>query len=561
MDDNTIFNKQNNQQPTSSNPPAGTEGQGQKLTAQDLYGPSVSPAGLSQALPQTPGAPQDLPATPVGAEIPVPQTVQNQNNVQLPVQEAVSTETTDTTGQNQSLPPQSDFPPPENKLTYLLGNKKLFLGMVIGALIIFIIFVGLIVRIFSKPSGPAYSKATLVYWGLWEDAGTMQAVINDFEKKYPGLKVTYEKQDPQRYKERLLTRIKNNTEAPDIFTFHNSWTPTLIGTANNILSPLPNNVITPEEFKQTYFSIVQKDLTKNGAIYGLPQGIDTLALFINKDIFTAARFKAPLTWEEFNLAAKTLTVKDETGKIKTAGVSLGSFDNVTHAPDIVSLLMMVNGVDLNLIADHREYLKGAILYYTSFVKGKESVWDKTFSSSREVFASGNLAMYFGYSWDIFAIKAANKNLQFEVHPLPYLPKEGGTPFKVAVGSYWANGVSVKTKHQKEAFLLMKYISEKETAQKLYTEASKTRLFGMPYARKDLASTLSKDPMIYPFIQQADYALSTYFSGNTYDPFYNGPLNDYLGNAIRFEPTSRVSIDTAIETMLNGVKQVRSQAEQ
>jgi maltose-binding protein MalE len=56
----------------------------------------------------------------------------------------------------------------------------------------------------------------------------------------------------------------------------------------------------------------------------LPQGIDTLALYINTDIFNGG-IKIPQTWEEFNMAAKELTVKDaDKGKL---GVALGTYDN------------------------------------------------------------------------------------------------------------------------------------------------------------------------------------------------------------------------------------------
>jgi ABC-type glycerol-3-phosphate transport system substrate-binding protein len=316
-------------------------------------------------------------------------------------------------------------------------------------------------------------------------------------------------------------------------------------------------MITPDEFKKVYYPVVQRDMTKNGAIYGLPQGMDTLALFINKDIFSAAQAKVPQTWDEFITTAKSLTVKDENGIIKTAGAALGSYDNVTHAPDIISLLLVTNGVDLNAIDNQQGPIKMTIPYYVSFASGADSVWDDTMGASRDMFASGSLAMYIGYSWDIFAIKAANKDFQFNVYPVPYLPKEGSAS-KITIASYWANGVSKKSKNQKDALLFLKYLADKDVVQQIYTESSKTRLFGMPYARRDLAATLSDNPLIYPFVQQAEYATSSYFASDTGDSLYNDPLNTYLGNAVR-GVHANMSPDTATNTLIQGINQARTQS--
>jgi hypothetical protein len=77
--------------------------------------------------------------------------------------------------------------------------------------------------------------------------------------KKSGIKIKYEKQDPQN-KKRLLQRVKNNTEAPDIFTFHNTWVPTLTSSSDNILCPY-RKTSTPENLK-LILSGNSKDLTK-----------------------------------------------------------------------------------------------------------------------------------------------------------------------------------------------------------------------------------------------------------------------------------------------------------
>lgn len=425
---------------------------------------------------------------------------------------------------------------------------KTILKIVIGIIIVAVVGFAIYSFASSRFTSNKNEKATLTYWGLWEDSRTMQGIISDFERENPNIKVSYSKQDVKEYKDRLKTRIQNGT-GPDIFRFHNTWVIQLLP----ILSPLSSDVIDKEDFKKWFYPVIQSDMTNNGAIYGIPVGIDTLSLFINKENVQAAGLNVPTTWEDFLKAAKMLTVKDENGKIKTAGVALGTFDNITHAPDIISLFFVQNGADVGNLTSTSKNASDALDFYVSFAKGEANVWDATLDPSILAFSKGNLAMYFGYSWDIFTIKAMNPNLSFEVVPVPHLPGRNTT-----VASYWAEGVSVKSKYQKEAMLFMKFLTKKETEQKLFSDAVKAgRIFGEPYARTDLQNTLKDNKLLYPFVSQANEASSSFFASDTYDNGLNYQMNNYLGNAIR-SILDNTSPQTAVETLAQGVAQVLQQ---
>src|ERR1035437_7758161 len=411
--------------------------------------------------------------------------------------------------QNPPTPPEvpvnnssSSFP--------LMKIVKLLIG------ILAVVFLGIIIFAVVIPALTKNNnqKVTLTYWGLWEDNRIMQSVISDFQRQYPNITIDYSKQDIKQYRERLVTRI-NNGNGPDVFRFHNTWYPML----SSILLPLPNDTISKSDFNQWFYPVAQKDLIKNGAIYGIPLHIDTLALYINLDSFKSAGLKPPTNWNDFINDSKTLTVKDVDGKIKTAGAALGTFDNVNHAPDILSLLFVQNGVDLNNIPSTSQQATDALNFYTSFALGDANVWDSTLDPSILAFTKGNLAMYFGYSWDYFAIKAANPNLNFQIAPVPQLPNN-----TVNLASYWVEGVSVKGKHQKEALLFMKFLADKNTQDKLYSEEAKTRAFGEIYSRRDLADKLKDNPYVYPFVQQAKMAVSSFFIDGTYDNGSNSQMN-------------------------------------
>lgn len=322
---------------------------------------------------------------------------------------------------------------------------------------------------------------------------------------------------------------------------------------SGILLPLPSDVIGKKDFEQWFYPVVQSDLEKNGAIYGIPLEIDTLSLFVNSDMLSAQGLQPPETWNKFIDDVHKLTVPDETNThIKTAGAALGTFDNITHAPDIISLLLVQNGANLTNLSTTPTNAADAFNFYISFATGDSKVWDSTLDPSLLAFEKGNLAMYFGYSWDVFAIKAVSPDLKFQVVPVPHLPNQNKT-----IASYWAEGVSVKSKHSKEALLFMKFLSEKETEQKLFSEISKTRLFGEPYARVDLADSLKDNSLAYPFVSQAAGAVSSYFVGDTFDNGLNSQLNSYLGNAVR-SMLANTSAQSAIDTLSQGATQVLRQ---
>ncbi len=447
-----------------------------------------------------------------------------------------------------SVPPKSPVTPPaspfheESHHGLVPKPLKLILG-VLAVLVVLFFVVKLVGGLFH---GGSSGKVTLTYWGLWEDNNVMQSVISDFERENSNIHVNYIKEDPKEYNQRVLTRIQDGN-GPDIFRYHATWLPEMLPA----LLPFSKDVISKDDLTKNYYPFIRNDIVKNGAVYGLPLEIDTLAMYVNTDLFDKAKVDVPSTWDNFITVARGLTEKDASGKIQVAGASIGTFDNITHAPDLVSLLLVQNGVDLASMSPAQN-ASDALTFYTSFAKDQTSIWDDTLDPSQLGFARGNIAMYFGYSWDVFAIKAANPNLNFKIYPVPHLPGRDTT-----IASYWVEGISSKTKHPKEAMLFMKYLARKDTLTKLHTEEAKTRLFGELYPRIDLADSLKDNPLAVPFVSQSKNAMSSFFAGETHDTGINAQMNGYLGNAVR-SVLKDTSPDTAIETLTKGVSTVLQQ---
>lgn len=540
MDENVLFDKQ--QSSANSNAPDPAALNAATNTPDQTQPPPDPQSAASVAGAETPPADPSIPQQ-------IPPTSEQAPDLQAGIIPPAG-EIPPVEGAPASPPPPDDMPPQtpppaSGGIAGLLANsalKKVIIGVVAVIVITFLVILFL-------PKGQTSKEVKLVWWGLWEDSRVIQPIIDDFERQNPTINVEYIKQSPLQYRERLLTRIKNGT-GPDIFRYHNTWYPMY----SDVLLPLSTDVITQAEFNKNFYPVMQKDLIHNGGIYGIPLGADSVAMFVNTKLMEDAGVTPPTNWDDFVKAAKKLTVKESNGDIKTAGAALGTYNNVTHAPDIISILFVQQGVNMTKFPDPSMEANEveALNFYLSFAQGDEKVWDPTLDSSLLAFSKGNLAIYFGYSWDIFAIQKLNKDLQFKTYPVPSLYGK-----KTTIASYWVEGVSSQSNNRQEAYTFMHYLAQKETAQKLYKEESKVRPFGTPYARVDLASTLKSNALIYPFVSQLSDASSSIFASDTHDGEggINFLANQYLQNAVNGVINDNTSIETVVEALQQGVAQI------
>lgn len=453
-------------------------------------------------------------------------------------------------------PPGIEPPPPplpeEVLPVSFFGGILEKLKKVLPVFLALIVVVGLVlagIRFFKGRQGVLPKKeVALTYWGLWEPASVMETIIADYQKEHPNIKINYSQESPQDYRERLQSAFARG-EGPDIFRFHNTWAPML----KSELVPLSAEVIKEEN----YYPVVAKSLKRlDESFYGVPLMIDTLAFFVNDDIFRAAGKTPPATWEEFQKAALELTVRDELGRIQTAGAALGTAGNIDHWSDILGLMMLQNGVDMRKVdstvgADGRNLGVDALTFYTLFSRVYK-VWDETLPPSTLAFAGGKLAMYFGPSWRILNIKEANPDLNFRVLPVPQLPGAN-----VTWASFWVEGVWEKSENKQEAINFLQYLSSREVLEKIYQAESQLRLFGELYPRMEMADLLSTNPLLAPFLAQAPDAQSWYLCSRTYDNGINDRTIKYFEDAVN-SVNQGGSVQQALTTAAQGVTQLLSQ---
>lgn len=464
--------------------------------------------------------------------------------------------------QNAGLPPTPEIPPvgaisePPPMYTSSSGKKIMVLLLF---LLLFLGIIFLIYKIIARRKGTNNKTLPikLTYWGLWETAAVMEPLISEYQKTHPNITIEYIQQNPQEYRERLQASIKRQ-EGPDIFRYHNTWTPMLVPD----LASVPNNIYSKDDFNKIFYPVAVESVLIGNNYYGIPLEIDGLMLFYNQDILSSANISVPQTWVDVSDTVAKLTVKDRES-IVTSAIALGTAENIEHFSDILGLMLLQNGTRLNQSLflcnnkDSTECSTEVIKYYRSFAEFPNNTWDENMENSILAFASGKVAMILAPSWQIANIKMINPNLNFKTSVVPQLPCKSDNCTSVNWASFWIEGVSSQSKNPAEAFEFLKFLSQKESLEKLFELASnQNQLFGEPYSRTDMASLLTDHQYLAPIMIQAPTMKSYYLASRTHDgeTGLNTSLISYLKNGIN-SLSQGVSPESALKTVDAGFQEV------
>lgn len=435
------------------------------------------------------------------------------------------------------------------------------------AIIGVLLLLGLVIYNFLLPviRGKSTTVVTVNYWGLWEDQSIISSLIADFEAKNPGIKINYKTQQKNDYRSRLSGRLAKDPngvdEVPDIFRIHSSWLPMFSGS----LAPVPDATAKAIGLDTDFYPVYKTDLKTSGRYQAIPLMYDGLALFYNQDLLEKSQATLPKSWWDLQTVANKLTVRDDAGHLKVGGVAMGLTDNVDHWNDILGILLKQNGANiLKDDVDNNNKIRDVISYYANF-KTEYKTWDESMPPSTQAFAEGKLAFYFAPSWRIFNIEEMNPNLHFAITTVPQLAtldqQSGNSATSTANltnihwASYWAEAVNSRSKHQKEAFKFLEFLSSKESLEKMFTAASQTRSFGEIYPRISMGSKISNNAKIKPFISVAADAESGYLSSRTWDAGLNTELSKYFSDAINSIAQNGADPANSMTDLRAGINQI------
>ncbi|GAA2660429.1 extracellular solute-binding protein [Streptomyces vastus] len=151
---------------------------------------------------------------------------------------------------------------------------------------------------------------TITWWdtsNATNEAPTYQALVKEFEKANPDIKVDYVNVPFDQAQNKFDTAA-GAKGAPDVLRSEVGWTPAFA--KKGFFLPLDGTEALADQGK--FQSSLIEQAKYDGKTYGVPLVTDTLALVYNKDLFKQAGIsEPPATWDDLKKAAAT--IKDKTG--------------------------------------------------------------------------------------------------------------------------------------------------------------------------------------------------------------------------------------------------------
>jgi ABC-type glycerol-3-phosphate transport system substrate-binding protein len=214
----------------------------------------------------------------------------------------------------------------------------------------------------------------------------------------------------------------------------------------------------------------------------------------------------PGFWDEFFVLSPRLTVRDQASNIVRSFVALGEYQNVSHAKDILSALILqtgnpiigrtANGQFVSALTERFDFLEppalAALRFYTEFSNPVKSVysWNRALPNARTSFASGDLAIYFGFASEYALLRSTNPNLNFDVAAFPR-SRDADRP--ITFGNVMGFAIPRGATDANAAFEVAQALTENPQI------AHFSELTGLPPVRRDLLAEVPSDsigPVFY-----------------------------------------------------------------
>lgn len=378
-----------------------------------------------------------------------------------------------------------------------MTNKLVAVGIALFALMIVIVIIFYAMTKgnsgTTKPtSSNKNSKVTLTVWRTFDDDTSFKQLIDNFNQDNSNITINYVKKDLADYEVQSINSLAAGN-GPDIWSINSQWIPRHL----DKIIPMPTDFVKSKKdprsntdfYKQTFAKVAQNDNIVDDKVYGMPLYVDTLALYVNTQLWDEARNnyrkqfyndpnfddslfrRYPSTWEELLKELPYLTKKDASGNISQAGIAMGTSNNITSSADIVSLLMLQNGTKMTddtrqsarfntFVSDssNKPVYTGtnALDFYTSFARKDKSnyTWSGSMLNAYQSFINGKVAILVGYQYISQSLRQDAPTLQYEVS---YMPQVKGAD-TINYASYWTETVTNNCKNPNEAWKFLQYIS-------------------------------------------------------------------------------------------------------
>lgn len=327
--------------------------------------------------------------------------------------------------------------------------------------------------------------AEILIWGMLseENVSDVVSAMNDADEDR--LNVSYVEKSADTYESELVEAIASGN-APDVVFFPDDF---LIKHSNKVV-PIPFESYPEENFKANFVE-AGEIFVKGAEIIALPFSADPLVLFWNRDIFSSEGVAAPPeTWAELLALTPRLTITDSNLNITRSTISLGEYDNIDHAKEIIYTLLLQVGNPV-ISFDGEEYQASlsnistnasvsALNFYTGFADPNKNTytWNRSLRSSKEVFLSGDSALYIGFAGEARDLRRRNPNLNFDFVEIPQLENVSK---KTVFADLTGLAVLRSSRNQRDAFNTVFELTGRDAV------GIWSRIAGEPPVRRDLLS--------------------------------------------------------------------------
>lgn len=391
-----------------------------------------------------------------------------------------------------------------NKLQIVLIGGTMFL-----VLVVVLILSGAIPGLKNEQE-----SANLTLWGF-DSERVWDEILRSYKEENPKVAINYKRKTLNNFESDLLNSIARG-DSPDIFILPSEY----LNKYKDKISIAPPLLITEREIEQQFVSSASLFVSLKKEVFGIPLYADPLVMYWNKDLFTRESVPlAPVTWDEFLAISQKITKKDSVGNIIASGAALGRAKNIKNAASILTALFLQSGE--KIVNDVGEVVLGgsvrtgevtlrpaesALRFFGEFAdSGKAShSWVSSLPEAQEMFLSGRLGMYIGFSSEYEEMKNKNPHIAIGVSHLPLLnglPAQAGLPAgqarkKSTYGQLFAPAVPLASRNYMPSWQFIKFLTNKNTS-KLF---SNLQMNASP--RRDLFSMYQNDPVRSVFAESA-----------------------------------------------------------
>lgn len=344
----------------------------------------------------------------------------------------------------------------------------------------------------------------VVIWGTLE-SDQMQALLDALRSTDKTFRdVTYIEKQASTYTADLINAMAAG-RGPDLFLVSQ----TQVYAFGDKILLIPYGEVSQGSFSSSFVNEAELFLTPGG-ILALPFTIDPLVMYWNRNLFASAGVaNPPQYWNDFLDLAPKISTLDGTSAVKRSAVALGTWSNIANAKEILSTLFLQAGdpiivqredgfeVTLGTRAEGRatDPASSALRFYTEFANPSKTTysWNRSLPRSNDMFASGDVAVYFGFASELNIFAARNPNLNYAVATMPQIE---GSNSRATFGRIVGMAIPRTSSNAPGAL---------EVAKKLSAAASiniLSQITGLPPVRRDVALDTSQNPAMAVFQQSA-----------------------------------------------------------